>query len=256
MADKEQFDEEFNLDNTNEGLDLDSELEEDKAAESTIAPKPAVDPELRKKIIYVAGAILAFIILYKFVGSFFTSAPPSQDLQPKMKPMAPSPQSFSAPIPTPQPALANNHQVDDLTQKIKELGQNNQVMHEDLDAVRNQVGDMSNQVNELQNQISKISTDLMQLNETIAQLKTQAPRAVVRKSPVVHRRGPTRPSVTYSIKAIIPGRAWLMSSNGSTITVSEGSAVPGYGVIKLIDPDQGKILTSSGRTIEFNSSDT
>ena len=63
-------------------------------------------------------------------------------------------------------------------------------------------------------------------------------------------------AVYYYIQAVIPGRAWLVSSQGLTITVREGTSVPGYGIVKLIDPNQGRILTSSGRTITFSQQDS
>ncbi|HAF87135.1 MAG TPA: type IV secretion protein IcmG, partial [Legionellales bacterium] len=61
---------------------------------------------------------------------------------------------------------------------------------------------------------------------------------------------------SYYIKAVIPGRAWLIAANGSTLTVSEGTNIKGYGMVKLIDSTQGRILTSSGRVIRFSQQDS
>ncbi|MBA3536672.1 MAG: type IV secretion protein IcmG, partial [Tatlockia sp.] len=64
------------------------------------------------------------------------------------------------------------------------------------------------------------------------------------------------PRLMYFIQAIIPGRAWLIATNGSTITVREGTRIAGWGVVKLIDPIQGRVLTSSGRIIRFSQRDS
>jgi intracellular multiplication protein IcmG len=60
----------------------------------------------------------------------------------------------------------------------------------------------------------------------------------------------------YNIQAVIPGRAWLIATNGATLTVSQGTAIPGYGIVKLIDPVQGKVTTSSGQIIRFSQEDS
>lgn len=53
-------------------------------------------------------------------------------------------------------------------------------------------------------------------------------------------------STSYTVHAIIPGRAWLKSSNGQIITVTEGDKIGDYGTVATIDATNGIVRTSSG----------
>ena len=69
-------------------------------------------------------------------------------------------------------------------------------------------------------------------------------------------RGPVAKPMNYYVQAVIPGRAWLIATNGSTLTVRQGSSVRGYGVVQSIDAVQGRVNTSSGRVIRFSQDDS
>jgi intracellular multiplication protein IcmG len=106
-------------------------------------------------------------------------------------------------------------------------------------------------VSELNRMIAALSDKLDSQAKTIESL---AAKPVVRKThPIVGRN---KPLVQYNIQAVIPGRAWIVATNGTTLTVREGSKVPGYGLVKLIDPNQGRVITSSGRVIRFSQEDS
>lgn len=63
--------------------------------------------------------------------------------------------------------------------------------------------------------------------------------------------------VTYYIQAVVPGRAWLKSNKGGkTLTVREGSTVPGYGVVDNIEPQLGKVIMNSGESIIYSPDDS
>ncbi len=51
---------------------------------------------------------------------------------------------------------------------------------------------------------------------------------------------------TYTVHAIIPGRAWLKSASGQIITVTEGDKIGDYGTVAVIDSANGLVRTSSG----------
>lgn len=53
-------------------------------------------------------------------------------------------------------------------------------------------------------------------------------------------------AASYTVHAIIPGRAWLKSSNGQIITVTEGDKIGDYGTVANIDATNGIVRTSSG----------
>jgi hypothetical protein len=55
--------------------------------------------------------------------------------------------------------------------------------------------------------------------------------------------------MTYSVQAIIPGRAWLKSESGETITVAEGDILRNYGRITKIDPYDGVVNIDTGSKV-------
>lgn len=55
--------------------------------------------------------------------------------------------------------------------------------------------------------------------------------------------------IDLAIHAIIPGRVWLRASDGSTLTVTMGDVIPGYGKVMVIDAPSSTVVTSSGVVI-------
>ena len=62
-------------------------------------------------------------------------------------------------------------------------------------------------------------------------------------------------NVEYHLKAILPGRAWVESSEGEAETVSVGDSIENYGQVTAIDPDQGIVSTASGKMIRYGERD-
>lgn len=50
----------------------------------------------------------------------------------------------------------------------------------------------------------------------------------------------------YTVQAIIPGRAWLKSESGETITVAEGDVLKDFGRVTKIDPYDGLVNIDTG----------
>jgi len=50
----------------------------------------------------------------------------------------------------------------------------------------------------------------------------------------------------FIIEAVIPGRAWLRTPDGLTITVTEGDSLGNLGKVVMIDAQNSSIVTSSG----------
>jgi intracellular multiplication protein IcmG len=56
----------------------------------------------------------------------------------------------------------------------------------------------------------------------------------------------TAQSDNLSLRAVIPGRAWLVDTQGRTYTVTQGDLVGNFGKVVQIDADAGRVITSSG----------
>lgn len=57
------------------------------------------------------------------------------------------------------------------------------------------------------------------------------------------------PKQIYSVQAIIPGRAWLKSDAGDTVTVAEGDLLRDYGRVTKIDPYDGIVSIDTGSRV-------
>jgi intracellular multiplication protein IcmG len=155
--------------------------------------------------------------------------------------------------------IAQNNRLDTVTQTVTQ----------DHNAIQN----MQNQVNALTTTITNLQGSIASLNSALNNLKTQAmqfqapvikpaiiiPKRVITTTyipvpPIRHYYRPS-PGAEYFVKAMIQGRAWLVDSQGATVTVSSGDTLPGYGLIETIDPSQGTVTTSSGAIIQYNPSD-
>lgn len=232
---------------------------------------PPPEPDSRARIIRNAmiaiGLVLLAMILYAY---FFsgksstenTTAIPSAPTQTEMATSPPVQQTQPAPQTVVTNTPVTTPVVDDsvLRQKVDSIQMNQQNVQSQVSVINEQIGNVNTNVNNLAQQIAKLNETLINLGNQMSQQSQEISKLIERTRPkVVHRPLPPkrylRPNV-YFINAVIPGRAWLIGTNGSTLTVREGTKVPGYGVIKLIDSMEGRILTSSGRVIRFSQEDS
>jgi septal ring factor EnvC (AmiA/AmiB activator) len=59
----------------------------------------------------------------------------------------------------------------------------------------------------------------------------------------------SEPRITYTVQAIIPGRAWLKSEAGDTITVAEGDVLKSFGRVIKLDPYDGIVEVDTGSRV-------
>ena len=100
-------------------------------------------------------------------------------------------------------------------------------------------------VNSLHDVIKKLTR---QLNE---QKRLQSILSTYRKTAKQRQQKQIRYRKRYFVKAVIPGRAWLYAADGTSITVTVGDSVPGYGKVIGIDPFSGVVSTSSGIKVHY-----
>ncbi len=137
-------------------------------------------------------------------------------------------------------------------------------------ALQAQVNALSTQMSSLTSNVNSVAENLRLLNNQLSQLaltvsndaklgsglaeqikQLQIKAVVARKIEIKMPR-----MAQYYVQAMIPGRAWLISAEGQTLTVSQGSPVADYGVVRYVDASNGQVLTSSGRTIAFSQDDS
>lgn len=215
----------------------------------------------RKNVLIALAIIVAVFVVYKLVSGIFTSSntqqskparPLTTNVQPAVIP-APvvqqvlplSSQQSSPPI-NQQPAAATTA----INEKITELETNSQA---NLDK-------LSSQITSLQNSLSNLEERLNSLNNTVQDMVNQRQQELAKKAQAQEKlhakKSRDTPKPIYFVRAIVPGRAWLSTQSGSTVTVSAGANLPGYGTVVLVDPNQGTITTSTGAIIGYNPADS
>lgn len=221
-------------------------------------PQPERKDIKRNAIIVVVLVVLAYL-LYKILGSWFSA--PTEPVKPAIAPIAqttPQPiQAIQQPIEQPQQLVAQEDS--DMKQKVSSIEVSQQSVKVQVDALGQKVTVVDTNLNNLTTQISQLNQLVQDLTNQVSKQSEEITLLTARaKQPkrVYHRPGVRVARIMYYIQAVIPGRAWLIGSNGSTLTVRAGTKIPGYGVVKLIDSLQGQILTSSGQVIRFSQEDS
>jgi intracellular multiplication protein IcmG len=235
------------------------------------SPASTSNKNIKRNALIAIVVIIFLMIMYKLLGYLFfskdtevaqnsndvaavTSMPTVQNTIQPQQPIVVAPV-----IPQPVQPVVSDNNYSNLTQKVAaiEVSQQN---------VRSEVSNVSQQVGSVNNNISNLNNEIANLNVVIKGLSTQLAKQTEEINILMARTQPkpvlkqiiktTTPPLIYYIQAVIPGRAWLIGTNGSTLTVREGTRVAGYGVVKLIDPLQGRVVTSSGQVIRFSQEDS
>lgn len=273
MADNDQNDEyKFaELDSLeNESLETSEFDTKSSIPEGSVGMEPKKN--IKRNALIAVGVIVFAMLMYKFIGGMFskTTPPPKESVTPApVVEMPPTPQPIAQteipPEPIqPQPVVQTQPTVvqedSALQQKVASIEASQQTVQAEVSSMSQQVGNVNNNVNALNAQITKLNQMISDLNNQVVKqsevinvlMERTKPKPIKR---VIHVR-PMAPQINYYINAVIPGRAWLIGTNGSTLTVREGTKIAGYGTVRLIDSMQGRILTSSGRVIRFSQEDS
>jgi len=226
----------------------------------------------KKLILIIIGVIVGVFCLYKLYG-LFTVAPSKTPLEPTQtqvqKPVVEQvnlPQPQSQPI---QPAQLNQQPVlseekfdkEGIKDKVSSLEQAVVKNTQTQENLQGQIGGVSSAIAEIQSNIATLTQQLnaiaqqnQEKEKAEAAHKAELAKQIVKKSSYDNKNRGKNKKLNYTgyyVKAMIQGRAWLVSSSGATFTISTGDQLSGYGQIREIDPDKGIVMTSSGRVISY-----
>lgn len=265
MADNDQYNDEYqfaDLDATNLETGEETEGSGDSPTISQGKPLGTSDNNIKRKAVIVVVVVIVAMVIYKIVGSSVSH----KKVTPMITPVAvtPAPAPAPAPVVQPQPtlpvAVAPLPGVDNkFSQKLSDLESAQQSMHSDVAAVSDQLGGISNNVNAVIAKMSELNGIIVSLSAKVDQQSRELEALTIRRqeaSKVHYQVSKAPPYPKYHLQAVIPGRAWLIATNGATLTVREGTVITGYGMVRLIDPSQGRVTTSSGQVIKFSQEDS
>lgn len=181
-----------------------------------------------------------------------------QSLQPVEQPMpTQASQAPTSPPPTmavPTPTQAGTVQYDankELLDRLASLEQQNAKLSNIMQIEYAQkLSDSENQAAAAQAKLKELSTRVAGMEAVLGQI-TQILQGSGRQVSMAPPRGipaagPSQPKQIYTVQAIIPGRAWLKSDAGDTVTVAEGDVLRDYGRVTKIDPYDGVVNIDTG----------
>jgi hypothetical protein len=109
--------------------------------------------------------------------------------------------------------------------------------------------DMTNQNKAMQDQMQSLNTRVGNIEGQLTKLIQTLSSQIERNNTPVPVQQASDGRVSYNVQAIIPGRAWLKSDSGETVTVAEGDMVKNIGRVTKIDPYDGVVEISTGTKV-------
>lgn len=223
-----------------------------------------------RNAIYAVVAVILLIVIYNITSNLLANKKSkttknttnTQSIKKKQQKAQQLPATYQ------QPTNFSDAEQNKLVSQSKSLQNKVSQVQRAQDTINSRVSNLSSDTFKLTTEYQEINEKLIKLAEQVEKLSS----AVEDQSHTImvmgerQRRQP-RPShidhpikrktyMKYDVQAVIPGRAWLIGQNGSTLTVRKGSIIPGYGVVTLVDVAQGRVLTNSGRIIKFAHNDS
>lgn len=127
-----------------------------------------------------------------------------------------------------------------------------------IEKSQSQVTQLSNQVAQLNRALSDAQADQTAMKSAVLLLSKKVDAvsgtvaAMHKKAAAPHKKAaPSAPKITYYVRALMPGRAWLMGSDGISTSVAVGSQLPGYGRVTMIHVQTGEVTTSAGKVFGY-----
>ena len=265
MVDNEKYDDEYQFVDPEGGVDaLDyvAETETPAASEPSMFDKTfAGKSVLIRNALVVIVLLIVVMVIFPLVRTLLLGK--SKPVEMVAAPMKPAP--ISVPV-SPPPSISTQASAqlnEQMSRKLATLESNQERMQTEVSTTNTQLGEINTNINEMMSKVSELnrvitlySTKVDEQSREIAQLTAEAAALKKAKMKRVVKHKSIVPPLKYYIQAVIPGRAWLLVSNGSTLTVREGTVIAGLGTVKLIDPRQGRVILSSGRVIRFSQEDS
>ena len=231
-------------------------------------PGAVGERNIKKSVLIGVAAVILILVVYKFIElKFLNKSIPIEPVTPTVVvPPAPPPpappvaeqaQIQIKPI-MPVPVVSSAGTEMKINQTLSTMEVSQESLRSDVTSVNNQLGAISNNLNLMMTKMTELNGVIASLSAKVDSQATviqqlTVPKAQHKVHSVTHYRD-QRPK--FYLQAVIPGRAWLIATNGATLTVREGTPVAGYGIVKLIDPNQGRVTTSSGQVIQFSQEDS
>lgn len=139
------------------------------------------------------------------------------------------------PVSTPPKPSVNEKVVSDLKKTIKK--------HEATSSLQDK-------------KIKKLEAQIVRMKLLLTATQAKVDALTEKKVIKAKKEAAKRAALRYTIRAMLPGRAWLSSNQGHSLSVTIGDSLGGdYGKVTEINPHDGTITTSSGMQILLGHND-
>jgi intracellular multiplication protein IcmG len=257
MADNDKLNDEYQFSEL-DPINPPSTEEEQSVHDASENRRLTESSNVKRNAIIAVSVFVLLILAYKFIiPHLMDKKPIDKDIKPttslEQQPSLPEPQSQVVSLPTPEPD--GSSEVND---QIHLIASSQESLSAELSNVSGQVTNINSSITSLTDKISELNTAITTLSDKL-EMQVHVMERMTAK-PVVRVKKATVRSIKlrshYYLQAVIPGRAWIVATNGATLTVREGSYIPGYGQVKLINANEGRVITSSGQIIRFSQEDS
>ncbi len=131
-----------------------------------------------------------------------------------------------------QTANLSNAQMQKLIQSVSR--QNNQQALSDANA----------KLNSMQASMNSLTQNVVLLTQTLNNVETKLSSTQSQLGSLLAQQ--TASANNLTLRAVVPGRAWLVDAKGNTTSVTEGASLGSFGTVTDIDPSSNSVTTSSG----------
>jgi hypothetical protein len=220
-----------------------------------------------KRLMMTLGAIVGLWVITYLVEASMSSGSVEdtidEDLAMVKQELGENPPAAAPQVPVvPQVSRSDLHHVESTVssnaagvQKISnDVAQQNMAIEKSLknyNDLNAKVAKMANQLDNLQYQMKHALDIDRELYGKIYAIEDKMRKAEEAKKLAEEKKMPKKPLAIYHLRAIVDGRAWLVSPAGESLTVVVGESLTDYGKVTNIFASQGLISTSSGRVIQF-----
>jgi intracellular multiplication protein IcmG len=250
--------------------DLSSDMDDTKSKNSV---GESMLTTWRRNLMIGIGLLVGIFFVYKLVSFFFQSSDDNQiaKIPATIKSgRASLKTNATTALPTQEKKITlpqttvRNDSGPQANNELMKLNKTSQSMRVEINNLQNVTQRLEFSVDNIQTQLTQLNTTLAVISDKIqaqenklaeeAKEAQEAKKITVAKN-LLSKPKPVVKKPVYYVMAIVPGRAWLKTEKGATITVGSGTVIQGYGKVVSIDPQLGRVITSSGGVIKYAPSD-
>lgn len=157
---------------------------------------------------------------------------------------APAPTQGTPALPAPQPTVTMTQaQMSELMNSFSSDVQKS--MNSIQEEIQSSGSEATNKkLSNLEVQLSSLNHTVKKLNNTIASTSSRLKTTQAQLGTVLGQESANQAQLT--LRATVPGRAWLVNASGETISVTVGSSLGNIGLVTAIDSKNSTVTTSSG----------